>query len=436
MSCSIATLPLDLQVMIMTRVPDTQTLASLLKAIPPLCPTFSSVREKILNKVLMNTYGAEIFPEAWAAAKVMVLPQKDLSRDERLGFLKYYHRCRKLTKFPEIDLRTLIPMCQLHRALDYHVKRFSESAFQFIRSCAEGLLEEEAHHQAVQTQITSTLSFTEQVRLRRAFLRFQIYSRLLRNVNPPDEEKGALVAQRMPSWEAEEIASVYRYITQSIQQTFDLAGEDFLSAYTIEAELANVVGGVVDLQEGAIRSSQIDPADSNAVGQPQATAFQQRLTDQYEIRLKGDILEKPIINAVGLGDDLYQARLKAHMLVSGLCFLRRLFESTGEARLALVSAKDDFSHFLQPPSMNLLFDYTLTAIWNYPKDSATRDPNDPEPSQQSTLTWRWAHEEEASSDWRTGMFHSLRTWGYIFWDVNRMQASGILEQRYVIWRDA
>lgn len=433
MPCPIETLPVELQVMILSLASDIDTLASLLKATPRWCPAFASARQRILTTILKRTYDAEIFPEAVAAAKALMLPRRRLSPIERVGFVYRYHRSRTLAQFPENDLPTLILMCQLQRALHYHVQRFSEPAIQFIFSCAAELVVDQAHRDEMQAHITSALSSVEQVRLQRAFLRFQIYSRVFCNMHPTPDEKQALFAHLMPSWEVEEIASVYSYITRGIQQTFDLAEEDFMSGYTTEVGLAGTVGGVVRPREGTFDPCPVEAAHPIVVGQPQATASQPRVINRYDIRLQGDMIAKPSIHVIAFAEVRYQDRLKAHMLLSGLCFLRRLFESTGEARLALVSAKDDFSHSLRPPSMNALLDHSLMSIWANSHESATRDPDHPESSQQPTLTWQWAHKEDAYEDWSTGMFHELRRWGYPFWDVRRMQHSGIMEQRYVVW---
>lgn len=394
MACLIETLNLDIQVNILSHLPNIETLASLLKATPRLCPAFSSARGRILTKVLMNTYGADLYADALAATKIIMLPQESLDQSERLSFLSYYHHFRTLSRFPENDLPTSILMCQIHRALNYHVKLFSKRAIDFIISCAKGLCGEEVYYDMLQTYINSALSFTEQVRLRRGFLRFQIYSRLFCNADQSDEENRAHFSEGMPPWEAEEIASVHDYLIRCIRQSFDLAEEDFLSAYTTEVGLASTVGGIVGPTE--------------------------------------EIFEN--------GHDLYQARLKDHMLVSGLCSLRRLFESTGEARLALVSVKVDDSHFFKSPSMNSLLDSSLAIAWANLKDherlysspgsSQLVSPDIKVDSiQKSTVTWRWAHAQNAYGDRRILIYHELRRWGYVFWDLRRMRYSGILKQR-------
>lgn len=416
MACLIKTLDLNLQVNILSHAPNVETLVSLLKANPRFYQAFSSARNRILTKVLMNTYGAELYADALTAVKVIMLPPKSLSRSEKLSFLNHYHHFRGLTPFPENDLPTSILMCQLHWALNYHVKRFSTPAIKFIITCAKGLCGEEVYYDALKDYIQSTLSSSEQVRLRRGFLRFQIHSRLFCIGDPPDDENRAQFTRRMPPWEVEEIGSVYNYISRSIHQTFDLAEEDFLSAYTTEVGLANTFGGVLDPSEGTFDA----------------------------------------------GDGLYRSRLKANMLLSGLCFLRRLFESTGEARLALVSSKDDFSCSVKPSSTSPLLDSSIATVRADPSDQATSEwnggeewvyvppqngiflPGSLEPvspgvtaesSQQSTLTWEWAHAPNVAANWGTGIYHELRGWGYVFWDRRRMRYSGIFKQRYVAWWD-
>lgn len=434
MPCPIEILDLDLQVMILIQINDIETLVSVLKATPRLCRAFSSDREKILISVLVNTYGAELYSEAVSAAKMTTCPRNWV---EMHSFITDLDRSRVSTKLPENDLSTLISMCQLHWALQYHVQRFSEPAIDFISSCAKGFFRDNASHHAQQADITSALSSVEQGRLRRAFLRFQLYSRLFCNVNPIEVGKRNYLVDRMPSWEIEELASVYSYITRGIQQTFDLAGEDYMSACTTEVGLAKTVGGVLDDTDS---KEMFNPGWISSVGPlggglPQATTSPRCMTGRYGIRLKGDIFDRPGIDAIEPGDVRYQARLKAYMLSSGLRFLRGLFESTGEARLAMVSARDDFSSSLQPPSMNLLLDYSMTATWANANDDATPEPDGTESSRQSNLAWQWAHTDEESEDWRTGIYHELRRWGYVFWDVARMEHSGIMVQRYVIWRD-
>lgn len=397
MACLIESLNLDVQVNILSRIPNVETLVSLLKATPRLHQAFSSARNRILTKVLMNTYGPELYADALAAAKVVMLPPRALSRTEMLSFLSDYQHIRRLTAFPENDLPTSIVICQLHWALNYHVRRFAQLAVEFITSCTKGLCGEEIYFDVLQAYIKSALSSTEQVRLRRAFLRFQIFNRLFCNAEPEEDGKLSQFTGRMPPWEAEEIASVCLYLVRGIHQTFDLAEEDFLSACTTEIGLANTVGGVLDTREESFEG----------------------------------------------GDSLYRARLKAHMLASGLCSLSRLFKSKGEARLALLSVKDDFRHFLKPPSINPLLQYSLVTV-----QANTNDNQDPsyspgsllrvppgvrvESSQQCTLTWQWAHAQNASGDRRSNIYHELRGWGYVFWDLRRVRYSGILRQRYVI----
>lgn len=419
--CPIEHIDVDIQVMILRLIPNIESLKSVLNTSPGLYRAFvSAPREKILSAVMYNNYGAEIYPEAVAAARAGMLPRENLSRRQRLDFVREYHQFRSETKFLAVDLHTAISLCQLHWAVQYHIQRFYEQGVSFVTDSAKGLIFGLCNPGL--SSVMADLSSVEESRLRRAFFRFQMYGRLFYNATTTDAERQSLFADRISAWEVEEVASVYSYIVRGIQGTFDAAGEDFLDAFITEAALAATVGGIAE------------PID--ILGKAEnANAKRGHWTRQYEIRLRGDIDRKPRVPAFAdLGGELYQARLKAHMLLSGLGFLRRLFESSGDARLRMVSAREDFGHTFQPPSMNKLLDYALTAHESRQSRIGPIEINhdETESLESSNLAWQWAHSNDVRGDWSRGVYHDLRIWGYVFWDAKRMKPSGILAQAYVV----
>jgi hypothetical protein len=422
-SSPIETLCLELQLMILREVSDIEGLAHLLTASPRLCHAFSLDRAKILSLILYRTIGEELWPDAVAAVRAEMLPRRSLTRQQRIDYVREYHRFQNEPHYPPVDLRTAIGLCRIHWAVRYHAKRFAQHSISFLVDCAKGLSFGPDNPAGPEgTAVTSALSAAEETRLFRAFFRFQLYGRLFYNAGAmKEDEQRALFASKLLPWEVEEIASVYGYLTRLIHTTFDEAGEEYLDMITTEHDLAAAVGGIDDPME---------------VDEIPGITDASRAVRYFESRLEGDIARKSMTGLFwDRGIELCQARLKSYLVTSGLCHLRRLFESSGDERSRLVSTSDDCGKPLNPPSMNRLIDFALTRGRMRPHEIilAESPAQEPQTTEDANSAWHWAHGGNSRADWSTGFFHELRSWGYVFWDDSRVRTSGLFEQTYVIF---
>lgn len=415
---------MDIQLMILREVSDIECLAHLVMASPSFCRVFSDHRENILSRVVYLTYGAELWPDAVAAVRAEMLPQGSLTRVQRLDYVREYHRFQNETHYPPVDIDTTKGLCRLYWTVRYHVKHFAERSISFLADCAKTPVYPGGPERSKGTAVTSALSAAEKTRLYRAFFRFQMYARFFYNVTTDKDEKRALFASKLLPWEVEEIASVYSYVTRRIQDKYDEAGDEYLDTLAIERHLAAAVGGVGDPFE----MERSRTHNSNLL---------RLAARQYDARLAGDIARKPLVGSLEFSEPktgLYEARLKAYLVSSGLCHLRRLFESSGDERSCMVSAFDDFGSF-QTPSLNKMIDYALTRrrLLFIPATILDELPsNEPQTTEDSNSAWIWAH-AGSTEKWGCGFYHDLRDWGYVFWDDSRVRTAGIFEQKYVIF---
>lgn len=114
----------------------------------------------------------------------------------------------------------------------------------------------------------------------------------------------------------------------------------------------------------------------------------------------------------------------------GLPFLRRLFTQSGEKQTRLLMANRrhglEFLGEALKARRRLNFD-VVPATATQTSDTKHPETEEKLGNQNKAWQWAWGDVPEGCCYWCKSK--GLRTWGYVFWDNNRLSASGITNQR-------
>ena len=290
-----------------------------------------------------------------------------------------------------LKLTTSTMLCRLDQNLAFFIAKYHsrsmallaqrshaepQGAFKSIPSC---------------TRLCRPFSTIEIVRLQRAFCRFETYRHLFARVSEDSRttafdhvDQSHLFLERLPKWEIEEIACVRDFLSGWLLEIFDVLEDDFVR----DVRLGNIT-------------------------------WKNEVPTHWE-------MDHYWFSTYAKAD---HNKYTEHLLSLGLPFLRQVLESSSEQRANLViSNRSTGSPFLtdaltKPKRprhsdtsemldyidgvITLNFDYNRLDVYN--------------------MGWVWAHKGRPALRWADGCFRGLRDWGYVFWDKERLVASGILD---------
>ena len=250
------------------------------------------------------------------------------------------------------------------------------------------------------------LSASEVGRLQRAFCRFEVYRSLFarcsidfdhasRNCyhHAPirTKEQAKLYLAKFPDFQIAEINCVRDYLDQQLRWVCFYLEEDAFKTLTLEAFNFGKHDDLGTFKEAVYQSSN----------------FIFTTTGKYR-------------------HDIH----REHLMSLGLPYIRRILESTGEVKRDLFARASSKHHI----HINILWDsqFITNAFKQlYPDDQSLLPTPTNVVSDALGIpdAWKWAHPDPLELVMAGDLeFIGLRSWGYVFWDKDRLQKSGMPER--------
>ncbi|CAD6567892.1 MAG: hypothetical protein ASARMPRED_001179 [Alectoria sarmentosa] len=395
---------LQLQILVNADTPD--DLHALIQASSRLYQVYLLNKEAVLSGVACRQFHPAVISDALFFAKISQLEQP-LPRDTVIELCKSYpgERHEETT----IPIPMSVALCKLASNVRFFIEDYARNTLPIMEGLGRSLDLDVLTEYGPETFVYSKPSETEIGRLQRAFCRFEIYRHLFArcssvldhdlqgcSMDPSltPAKQASLFLEKFPDFQVEEITCIRDYIFRRLR------------------------GICSRLEDKAVDTLP-----------PETLIF-----DHYD-----DVERAEWASGVWLftsSGKAYQNDHLEHLMSLGLSYLRRIFESTGEEH------QDLFIRFIYPGLIRHLEKrFITTAIEALGRNPARGDTpllakTDP-PFQYEVRTdveldipdaWQWAHPRAPPLMLNEGAYKGLRDWGYVFWDLDRLRESGILER--------
>lgn len=430
-NCTLEDLEPELQRDIMLEATTPSQVFNLIKASPRLYHVFALNKQFILSTVARRQFHPAVLSEALTFAKI---PQSRQSRQQRSRMsamqstMQYTMQIAML--FCEInpskihDWQTTISpisesvaLCKLAGNLKFFIEDYTRNTLPIMRLLGESpcpaddpSFSLEAEYWPETPVLYSELSKTEIGRLQRAFCRFEIYRELFARCST-ELDHDVEVCPSEAAVSAAEQASLYLGKLPDYQIAEIHCIRDYL--------IRRLCGICTQLEDEAVETLSPETLTFDEDGDAE--------TDQWSSGLF--LFTEDGKSAQG---DHFE-----HLISLGLPYIRRIFESTGDERRALF-IRDTGHCLIRHLGADDFLTQALECLgrnpaWVDSRSSAkTELPSllEPRPEIELDITpsWRWANTLGPPIKLSDGRFKGLRDWGYVFWDYDRLQTSGILER--------
>lgn len=407
-------LPPELQQRITLHLESFDALYALILASPRIYQVFRLNRRIILSNVARRRFDQATIRAALAVEDLCRIETPPFSRDT---VLKFFEPPTYDTREPHdlvLPLSVSTKMGQLDRIIGFFTHDYAQNTLpileQLKRSEHATVKTEYKHHSYAPVL---EISETESRRFRRAFCRFETYRQLFSRCSSKLDhdlrrcsyepsltayEQAEKFFQDMPAYQIAEIACVRDYLHRRLRGVFD----------QIEDEV------VKRLQDGCP-----SPKDQN-----------QGLDWDWENGARHQYLSDDE-HYFGYSGKYKQSYHIEYLMALGLPYICKLLESAGDERHDLL-LRDDYRCRAQ------MEDNFITAALGL--DTSHRNGQlygwftrkiDDCLDENSKLDlppgWLWAHTGDLSRGLVNFFAKGLRDWGYIFWDLERLQKFGIMD---------
>ncbi len=379
----------EIQELIISHLPTVQSLHSLIRASPRFYQVFRSHKKIALSRLLRRQFHAAVLSDALTVVQASQL-ERPRTRENVVAFLQGFPlKPERVESATSISLPDCIALCQLYRKLNFFINDLHQRSTVLLIQRSPRKVNNPPERLAMNTVLRSPLSDVEAGRLQRAFCRFETFRLLFSSPHSTESpltvpEQAQMFLEAFADWEIEEIACVRDYLVRRLSQVFDQLEDEF-------------VLGVRTGTVGWRRRTLPDKWDSQH--------------HWFSVSAKDD-----------------HASYMETLLSLGLPFLRQVFQSVGEKRKALViHNSENKGNF-------------LTAALTKPnkREFAIREYSDAHRSglmpvfngdtlQGCNGGWMWGHAYCLRLMWAEGIMRGLRDWGYVFWDMERLESSGFLD---------
>ena len=379
----------ELQELIMSHLTTIQSLRSLIGASPRFYQVLRSNRTGILSTILRHQFHPDVFSDALTTAQASQIARS--RRCERVfAFLDNFPFDRRHEELSaKFSLPICIALCRLRRNLNYFVQNFYDYSISVLSQKSPRKSQADSKDSAFSEVLHGPLSDTEIGRLERAFCRFETYGILFSKLPQKGArvtvlEQAQLFLETFPDWEIEEIACIRDYFISRLEKVFDELEDEFVDG----------------MRAGTVRW--------------QSTFLPDRWDVEHHWFSK---------------DAKYQhGSYMENLLSCGLSTLFRIFQEAGKKRKALVisnsnSRCDFLTAALTKPGKRLLASpeevakYKLGLMPIFHGDTICG----------CNGGWMWGHQYHVGLRWANSHMYGLRDWGYVFWDMKRLEESGILD---------
>lgn len=234
MPLNLDTLPVELVSSLLEVSHTPQDLLNLISASPHCYRVFAATPTRFLRSTLQSAVPNALLDEFSAAFFTVTKFHHDLDEEliseDKANVIAYMERY--FNSSPNFELPTSYDDLKLafkfhHRVL-FFITDFARKAASELHVLTQ--IEHPAAHQRLDEMppLPFHISDSETLRLYRAFLRFEIYSRLFRPVvNFTGPQQLALFLQNFQPWEAEELTCVHQYLMTIVQGALDKMDQDF-----------------------------------------------------------------------------------------------------------------------------------------------------------------------------------------------------------------
>ena len=175
---------------ILLELPTVKSLYSLIRASAKSYQVFLASKEKILVSLMLRTIAPTAFIDALAAVQASQLKEAGPDRRTVLAFLRNYENKRHRVvehKHQRFSPGTAVSLCQLYRATQDFVKDLTSRSNFYLRRCRDaiilrdgsgGIWRSDDERVVDRDDRYTPLSAAEEVRLQRAFYRYELYTQI------------------------------------------------------------------------------------------------------------------------------------------------------------------------------------------------------------------------------------------------------------------
>lgn len=397
---------LQLQILFNADTPD--DLHALIQASPRLYQVYLHNKDTILSAVALRQFHPAVASDALFFAKISQLEQP-LSRDTVMELCKTYPN--ELQEATNIPISISVALCKLVSNVRFFIEDYARNTLPIMEGLGRSLdLEVLPEYWPENPVSYSQLSSSETGRLQRAFCRFETYRYLFARCSSELDhdlrecpsrpsltpaEQASLFLQRFPDFQVTEINCIRDYLYRRLR------------------------GICIGLEDKAVDSLPPETFDFDQDGDLEAAEW---ASGVYLYTNNGKA---------------YQNHHLEHLMSLGLAYIRRIFESTGgkQNNLFIRHIYPDIVRHLETQFITRALELVgpNPARGDIPLLAKTDPPFvyevNPDVELDIPDAWQWAHPRAPPLKLQDSALKGLRDWGYVFWDLNRLHVSGILERR-------
>lgn len=397
---------LQLQILFNADTPD--DLHALIQASPRLYQVYLHNKDTILSAVALRQFHPAVASDALFFAKISQLEQP-LSRDTVMELCKTYPN--ELQEATNIPIFMSVALCKLVSNVRFFIEDYARNTLPVMEGLGQCLdLEILPEYWPENAVSYSQLSGSETGRLQRGFCRFEIYRYLFARCSSEldhdlrecasdpsltSAEQASLFLQRFPDFQVTEIICIRDYLFRRLR------------------------GICIGLEDKAVDSLPPETFDFDQDGDLEAAEW---ASEVYLYTNNGKA---------------YQNHHLEHLMSLGLAYIRRIFESTGgkQNNLFIRHIYPDIVRHLETQFITRALELVgpNPARGDIPLLAKTDPPFvyevNPDVELDIPDAWQWAHPRAPPLKLQDSALKGLRDWGYVFWDLDRLHVSGILERR-------
>ena len=404
----------ELQQKILLQTETLENLYTLIRSSPRLYQVFRLNRETTLSSIALCQFHPAVQSEALAIAKLAQLQRqsKRVTRSQRhvaVSFCDTFPTRIQHWCFSNDCGPVSVDLCKIGRTMKFFTSDYAQNTLPILDQLGhsrdlEFLPEYRAYNHGSYPQLSST----EIGRLQRAFCRFEIYRRLFSRCSQDPyhgahnciypvplttTEQAQLFLQNLPAFQIAEIACIRDYLYRRLRGIFDELENEAVRTLPVAAMTFE------EYDEDALWRSPFYPFTTHA---------------QHE---QGYHLE--------------------HLMSLGLPYIRQFLVSTGDEQ------RDLFLHHVRGYAIGHLENQFLSQAFEClgfnPSYNRNQKPwldtgkdfipaCDENGYSELPQGWLWGHHKKPPIKAVNHVHKGLRDWGYVFWDYDRLQDSGILRR--------
>ena len=241
----------ELILLILLEVPNLGSLHSLIRASPKSYQIFLTAKETILVSLIRRSIQSAAFIDALAAVQASQLGDTGPDRKTVLAFLRRYENKRHKAadnKGQHYSIKTAVSLCQLYRATEYFIEDLTSRSNFYLHRCQNlslplssgcdstgSLWNSHGDLYLDRNNHYTAMSDTEEVRLQRAFYRYELYTQIFGAGMEYDGKSlwelpsdSHFFLERYLHFEIEELACVDNYLWSLLSNAFDRIDHSFI----------------------------------------------------------------------------------------------------------------------------------------------------------------------------------------------------------------